>query len=506
MNPISEQEAIKRWRHDLPLFVKQIFHAEPTEQQLEFLNAVVAMVWAKIKCHTFNKNGKLPFGPISDHEKKLNSMFGQSIMAGVGTGKGATASWIIVWFLTCFGTRGSAPKVVVTSSSAKQLSITIWAELAKWHSVSAIKEFFTLQSDKFFLTEEGGKTWFAATRTANAKNSADEQAETLAGLHEDFLLIIADEASGIADPVFRPLESTLTGKCNLCLLFFNPTKSKGFAIDTHHRDRENWMQHRWNAEECPRVSQDSIDRLARKYGKDSNSYRIRVLGLPPTSGENYIIPWDSIESAVDRDIEALPTDILLYSMDVGAGGDDNVIVPIRGPIVLPLLVSNFEDSNKLAEWAVDAIAVGEPEIMLVDNIGIGWAVPNAIRDRMPRGTCDIVELNVAQSAFNPNRFYRMRDELWWRLREAFEQGRLSIPNDPLLMGDLNSPRYTEVAGKIKVETKKEMVARGIDSPNRADALMMTTYYNPDTLRRIRNKGGTTAKKKRPKSGNSWRTV
>jgi hypothetical protein len=498
----SEKEQIKIWRRNFPLFVEQIFKVKPTGQQLEFLSGLCEMVWAKLKLHTWNTKGKEPYGSITDRDRKLNSMFGTSIMSGVGTGKGTVASWLIIWFLTCFPN----PKIVVTSSSAKQLGITLWAELAKWHDRCALKDWFTLQSDKFYLTEKEGKTWFAATRTANTKNSPDEQAETLAGLHEDFLLIIADEASGIPDPVFRPLESTLTRKCNLCCLFFNPTKSKGFAIDTHYKDRDNWFQFRWDAELSPQVTKDSIERLSRKYGRDSNTFRIRVKGLPPTSGENHIIPWDYIESAVDKELEPLADDILMYSLDVGAGGDDNVILPIRGPVVLPLMVSNSDDSRVLTSWAVDKVAVGEPRICLVDNIGVGWAVVGSLREKIPADACDIIEVNVANTAFNPHRYFRLRDELWWRLRESFEAGQLSIPNDALLMGDLNSPRYEEVAGKIKVETKKDMKTRGIDSPNRADALMMTRIYTPDVLRKLHEMGGLGNHKKKKKSNVTWRTL
>jgi phage terminase large subunit len=498
----AEKDQIKIWRRDIPLFIWQVFKVKPTGQQIVFLNSLCDMVWAKLKLYTWNTKGTEPHGAVTDYDRKLNRMFGQSVMAGVGTGKGACAAWLIIWFLTCFPN----PKIVITSSSAKQLGITLWAELAKWHERCALKDWFTYQSDKFYLTEKEGHTWFAATRTANTKNSPDEQAETLAGLHEDFLLIIADEASGIPDPVFRPLESTLTRKCNLCLLFFNPTKSRGFAHDTQYKDRENWMQHRWDAEECSLVTVDSIERLARKYGRDSNTFRIRVKGLPPTSGENHVIPWDYIESAVERELEPVDDDVLIYSLDVGAGGDDNVILPLRGPLVMPLMVSNSDDSRVLTNWAVDKVATGEPRVCLVDNIGVGWAVVGSLREKIPADACDIIEVNVSNTAFNPHRYFRLRDELWWRLRIALEDGQLSLPNDPLLMGDLNSPRYEEVAGKIKVETKKDMKSRGIDSPNRADALMMTRIYTPDILRKLHEMGGLGQRKKRKKSNVSWKTL
>jgi len=99
---------------------------------------------------------------------------------------------------------------------------------------------------------------------------------------------------------------------------------------------------------------------------------------------------------------------------------------------------------------------------------------------------------------------RLRDELWWRGRDEFERGVISIPNDPLLMGDLNAPRYEEVGGKIKIETKKEMKARGLDSPNRADSLIQTEIYEGGAI--LRKLYTPLHRKNKHKPTRSWRTV
>ena len=476
MAHVSEAGIILEWAHNILKYVWDTTGATPTGQQKDALLLFQEMVWAKITVHRglgVNKTA-------SDREKELSRKFGMSIMSGVGTGKGAMGSWCILWFLTCF----PYPKIVVTSPSQKQLAITLWAELAKWHQKSKLRDWFTWQAEKFFFKEHQGQQWFAAQRTANTRNSPEEQAETLAGLHEDFLLIIGDEASGIPDPVFRPLESTLTRMCNLCLLLFNPTRSKGFAYDTHNRDMENWVQVHWSAEESDNVTKESIDRYAKKYGRDSNFFKIRVLGIPPSDTDQSIIPWSWIQNAVDRELEPNENDQALSSLDVGAGGDDSALVKRRGPIVYPLEVASFTEASHLADWATRTIIPFEPKMLLIDNIGVGFGVESLMRERLKQHEIDVVAVNVSNSAFNAQRFFRLRDELWWRLREEFEQGIISIPDDALLHGDLNTPRYEEVGGKVKVEGKKEIKARGLDSPNRADALMQTELYQSESIRQI----------------------
>jgi len=502
--PKSEQASIiLTWAKDIPKFVKDVFGIDPSAQQKAYLIELCEMVWAKIKVYKWNATGKLIDGfPVTEREQILNRKFGTSVMSGVGTGKGASASWVIIWFLTCF----PFAKIAVTSPSAKQLQITLWAELAKWHQRSKLKDWFTWQTDKFYFNEALGQQWFAVTRTANTRNSAEEQAETLAGLHEDYLLIIGDEASGIPDPVFRPLESTLTRMCNLCLLFFNPTRAKGFAYDTHNRDRENWMAYRWNAEESEIVTKDSVERLEKKYGRESNTFRIRVLGLPPLSGENTVIPWEWIIDAVDREMEVVSDDPTIYSLDVGAGGDESCLLHRTGPLVAPLQVAGYSESNALIEWASREILANDPapKALLLDSIGVGWGIEGGLRKRLEAAKIDVYGINVANTAFNAHRFYRLRDELWWRTRTSFEKGFLSIPDDPLLHGDLNAPRYEEVTGKIKIETKKEMKRRGVDSPNRADSLIQTEMWGPDLIRKMFNKSVKQTKGKKSKT--SWKTA
>ena len=469
----NESNIILEWSHNILKYAWDTVSFTPTFQQKEFLLMFQRMVWAKIRV---NKQGFTP----TEAEKELSRKFGISVMSGVGTGKGAVGSICILWFMTCF----PYPKIVVTSPSQKQLSITLWAELAKWHLKSKIRDWFVFQHEKFFFKEHNGAQWFAAQRTANTRNSPEEQAETLAGLHEDFLLIIADEASGIPDPVFRPLESTLTRTCNLCLLLFNPTRSKGFAYDTHFRDSDNWEQFHWNAEESENVTKESILRYEKKYGRESNFFKIRVLGIPPVDTDGALIPWSWIMDAVDREVEPNENDQTISSLDVGAGGDDSSLCNRRGPIVHPLQVASFTEAENLRDWAVPLVLQAEPKMMLIDNIGVGFGVEALIRDRLKHHSIDVIPVNVALSAFNSQRFYRLRDELCWRLREEFEKGIISIPDDPLLHGELNAYRYEEKAGIVHVESKKQLKARGVESPNRFDSLMMTEMYSAEHVRQI----------------------
>src|SRR3990167_2295698 len=491
---------ISEWQFDPVRFVEEAVLTpasqeghfyQMTGQQREALRALGAFV--KAKWNLFFKQ------PMSDEELKLAKKVGISIMSGNGTGKDALASWIKIWFLCTW----SHSLVPCTAPSAHQLKDVLWKETNKWLRQSIAKDWLTWQTDKIFWREAGGREWFAVGRTANPKSTVDEQTETLAGFHDDHMMILVDEASGIPEPVFAPLEGTLTGKVNFIVVIFNPTRSTGYAIDSQFKNRDQFICFRWNAEESEIVTPESIQQKLRKGGgsKESSYYRIRVLGLPPIQSNDTLIPWDWVDIAKDNlDIVALDTDQEVFSVDVGAGGDPSVILRRKGNVVLEILTNDTADSEVLTGWIMGKIFKHEPRIVFIDSIGWGWGIAGNLRSRTQ---VEIVDVNVAESATEDGRYHRLRDELWGRLRERFEHHDISIPEDDELMAQLTTIKYEEPNGKLKVESKRDLKRRGLDSPNKADALMMSEYYHSTTLRKM---GQGKRNFRREAVSGSWKTI
>ena len=453
---------------------------------------------------------------LTEEEKVYARKIGISIMSGQGTGKDAFASLVCWFFLYCF----SNCKIPCTAPTSHQLKDVLWAEMSKWMRKSRsldpkdktgpkiLEHIFELQIERIFLKEKKGKEWFAAARTVNAKASADEQAETLAGFHEDYMLFIIDEASGIPDPVFKPIEGTLTGKLNIVLMIFNPTRSKGFAAESQYGDRERWITLRWNAEESEIVSREHIENMASKYGRDSNPFRIRVLGLPPLSDTDTLIPWDWIMDAVDREITPLKDDPVVKGVDVGAGGDKSVIATRQGGKITKLKRLNTKDTMELVGWVVNEMDIDEAKAAYVDVIGIGQGVVDRLRETHGKR---IYAVDARRTPRNPERFLKTRDELWWNLRERFEEGTISIPDDRELIDQLGSIKYKpDSQGRIKIEGKDEMRRRGMQSPDEADAVCLT-FWQKDAILRPQKEDDEEFGRKRRRDNviylkDSWMTV
>lgn len=474
-------QLMEEWSKDAYAFVRDAIGVVPdvknnrpgiTKQQKDALKKISLLLRTKEKVH-FQK------GKCTVDEIELAKKMGISIMSGKGTGKDTFASWVIIWLLCCV----SNVKIPCTAPSGHQLKDVLWAEINKWIDygdkqndglISEMIEWHTTQ------VKAKHSLGFASARTIKTNGSAEEQGEVLAGRHEDYMVIVADEASAIPDAVFRPLETTLTGFCNFVICIFNPTRSTGFAIDSQTKNRKEWICLHWSAEDSENVSSSQIERMAEKYGKNSNMYRINVLGLPPKAESDVIIPLDWVMAAVNREDVLVPEKApLKAAMDIGGGSDKNVFLTRKGKKVE--LIEQNDDPNTMhtAQWGLGMLADTRSDVFFQDIIGIGQGVWDRMKEiGIP---CSAHGIKGSNASSNADKYHYLIDELWWNMRKDFEDGVISIPDDDELITELSSRKFKkDERGRLKIETKYDMKKRGIRSPNKADALALT-YYIKDTI-------------------------
>jgi phage terminase large subunit len=472
LKPYIEQA--RRWRFHPEEWVKAYWpDLALSTQQKQALLELGKLIRAKVKLADGEK--------LTKEEAEYSKKIGISIQSGNGTGKDAWAAIVNLFFLSSF----PYPKSICTANTKQQLRNVLWSEMAKWMrlavkneaGISALQELFEYQAEKIYRKTEKGNEWFVEAVTINTKASEEEQAESIAGRHEDYQLVTVDEASGIADAVFKKLERTLTRRLNIFLIIFNPTRNKGYAIDSQTDPR--FISLRWNAEDSELVTKEQIDSIAEKYTKESNPYRIGVLGLPPLTETNTLIPRDWIMDAIERVYTLDERDPVLKGVDVGSGGDKSVTLTRHGIRVKKITRSSVKDTMTLVGQISTEIEADDPKMTFVDIIGIGNGVYYRLRELGKK----VLPVDVRRTAKRPERFQRVRDELWWTLREQFENGTISIPNDRELVNQLDVMTYEpDSTGKIKIESKKSLRTRGEHSPDEADALCMTYYLPESTFR------------------------
>jgi hypothetical protein len=116
----------------------------------------------------------------------------------------------------------------------------------------------------------------------------------------------------------------------------------------------------------------------------------------------------------------------------------------------------------------------KPARVYVDCIGIGAGVVDRLREM----GFDCVEgINVARSANDKDKFKNLRAELWSDMRDwLYQDMPVQIPDEDELHGELCSLGFKETSsGQIQIESKDDLRARGLPSPDGADALALTMF-------------------------------
>jgi phage terminase large subunit len=390
-----------------------------------------------------------------------------SVRSGHGVGKSSVAAWLALWhILTRY-----PQKTIVTAPTGSQLYDALFAELKRWarELPPLLAPLLDVKSDRIELAAAPAESFISA-RTSRA-----ETPEALQGVHSEHVLLIADEASGIPEPVFAAAAGSMSGHSACTILLGNPTRGSGFFFDTHHRLKQGWWTLQVSCADCPRVSPAFIDEMAARYGTESNAFRVRVLGEFPRRDDDTVIPLELVEAAMHRDVAGAPTASAVWGLDVARFGSDASALAIRrGNVVSEVRTWRGLDLMQTCgavKHEYDGLAPEErPAEILVDSIGLGAGVCDRLRELgLPaRG------VNVAESPSLGATYANLRAELWFRLKAWLEARDCRIPKDEALFAELTAPRYAFTSsGKMKVEAKDDLKRRGLPSPDRADALCLT---------------------------------
>ena len=461
---------LREWRHNPVAFVKDAIDVTPSNQQIQLLSS-----FANGKRHT--------------------------VRSGHGTGKDASAAWLILNFMA---TRPYS-KVVCTAPTNRQLADVLWSELSKWLRKSIFKDEFVIQTDKLFH-KESPKEWWCRAVSPSVKASKEEQAETLAGFHGDHLLIIADEASGIPDPVFIPLEGAMTQEDNIVLLIGNMTRNSGYFYDSHFDKTQapKWNKLHWDSSQSTIVKKDYVEYMSEKYGIDSNVYRIRVLGDPPLEDDKTFIPLAWAISCIGNKLDISTDEPSYLGVDVARYGEDSsVILPRQGLKINPWISFQGLNTIDLGGHVIEAVRETQAEGVGVDEIGVGAGLVDWLQ-KLPDGRRKVFGVNVAMKSSDQHRFHRLRDELWWEMREKCRKQAYWFPGASKKEEDMSNELANELSclfyefdtnGAYVIESKRLAKARGIKSPNIADALSISEYFHNSAYRIFR--GAKKERKVRP---------
>lgn len=452
-------KAMRRWRADPVVFVREVFGAEPDRWQVKALRAVE-----------------------SDPRVAMS--------ACKGPGKSCLLAWIIWWFLA---TRVDA-QIMCLSITADNLKDNLWKELAQWMAESEfLRAAFALSAERI-TNKERPKTWWCSARAFAKDANKEAQANTLAGFHAKTLMIVLDELGdyphgvlAAADAIFAN-EDTAEAKL---VAAGNPTNEDGPLGYIVNRDAKRWTVvfisgDPDDPDRSPRISKKWAQEQIDLWGRDNPWVQVNVLGRFPSQPTDKLIATGWVSEAQRRDVDEMTykSDAYIWGLDPARFGDDEACLMRRQGLVAFRAnvwrgLDGPELANRIASMIVDAEAKGDaPDALFVDVGGVGASAFDHLK---LLGYERLVHAVEFASSPDDSRFFNKRAEMWWRMREWLKVKPACLPEDPQLATELCAPRYDfRVVSKqtrLILEAKQKMKERGVGSPNRGDALALTFAGN-----------------------------
>jgi hypothetical protein len=379
------------------------------------------------------------------------------------------------------------PKIAATSITEDNLNDNLWPELAKWQARSPfLKDQFTWTKTRI-VCNAAPETWFATARTWPKSADPSRQADTLAGLHAEDVLFVLDESGGIPQAVMTTAEAVLASGIEAKVVQAgNPTQLDGPLYRACVADRHLWAVVEITGDpddpnRSPRIKREWAQQQIDTYGRDNPWVMVNVLGQFPPSSLNALLGPEDVQAAMAR---SLPEDAYVWAqkrlgVDVARYGDDRtVIFPRQGRrAFLPQVMRHGKGSAVSTDIATSILAMRQETgatLTLVDATG-GWAA-GASDVLKASGDSQVVNVQFHGTAGNP-KYRNRRAEMWFSLAEWVKGGGW-LPNLPELVGELTTPTYTFVGGKLQIEPKEQVKERLGRSPDLADALALT-FAIPD---------------------------
>ena len=466
---------VERYYDNLPLYVLENCSYTPTWQQMEFLYACTR-----------------PGARVA-------------VSSGHGTGKSFCLAWLLDWNIRVF----PFSNAILTATNIEQARSVVWKYLDG--VIETMEKMYPWQRDCFvketrrYYAAGYKDSWYVLPKTASKANP-----ENLAGQHNENLLIVVDEASGVPDAIHEVLRGALTGPRNRYVMTSQPTRPAGYFWEAMNKFNKGqatggiYDAIYMNSEESPIVSREFIKNALIEYGGHSSpEYQIRVIGAFPDNMSGFLIPRHWVEECINTTVDFGDAEwgyVLLCDVAEGVHRDSSVahLVKMTGwgkeRKVQSIACEEFLDMNEkeFAHYvaslyqqydnltiAVDADGAGRAVVLELEDVGIPvthihWGLP-------------------CHAEADKRRYINQRAFAHYKLREAIFDKRFQGPRLKKFVEQASRLPYSiNERGQYVMETKEKMKAEGIKSPDISDTCcfcFLVDYIPSDAGQAAQSKAG-----------------
>lgn len=431
----------------------------PDENQKEFLTAL----GNEVKARKFD--GQTPVMPIRMAET-----------SGHGTGKSAMGAWITNWIMS------TRPQSIgtVTAGTAAQLEDRTWSAIQHWTNLSINAHWWEVLSRGIYArpfilpkgqTPESWKLVAQTCKPENAQSFAGQHARTSTSWY------LFDEASTVPDKIWEVAYGGLTDGEPMMFAWGQPERNTGeFHKICFGATRDRWNHRTVDSRTSRFTNKPLIKEWENDYGIDSDWYKVRVLGIPPSADELQFIDSARIDKARRNTGEPLSDEPLIAGFDVSGGGKAWNVIRFRKGVdarsIPPIRISGEAGRDRQLLVAKAAQLLSDPgrpiAMMFVDS-----AFGSPIVERLhTMGFTNVMEVNFGGASPNVHQL-NLRAYMWNRMKE-FLPGGCIAEDDTRLHTDLTAPGFhLNNKSQLVIESKDSMQKRGVASPDDGDALALT---------------------------------
>ena len=415
-----------------------------------------------------------------------------AVKACHASGKTHAAVLAVLWWIT----RHKDGIAVTTAPTWLQVERVIWGTLRK-------------------VIASGGMA-FPKANQADMQLSPDNyaigistnEADRFSGFHGPHVLMILDEGPGVRPQIYEAIEGIRAGGEVKVLTIGNPVAAGGPFHEAFTTQRDSWNLRTIGAFDTPNLSplmanlptsstdEEKVERLLALSEKDldenirpylttrrwvkekwfewgqhrSPLWDSRVMGRFPAQDPEALYPLSYLEYAKARENTrinrgACPS----IGIDVaGPGEDETAMYVLEGGDIVEFHFWNNPDARGDCLRVLNTWKSHQP-VVNIDSVGMGHYFAQHIAD----AGFNVNPINVGTSSSDPDRFVNLKAQLYWHFREKLEEGVVNGLTDELTISQLTTIRSKyDPKGKLVIEPKKDMVKRGIASPDRAEALIL----------------------------------
>ena len=379
--------------------------------------------------------------------------------------------------------RGAA--VVVKACNGAGKTNRVAAPLALWHAAVFPRSLTIATAGVFRQVKEQlfpgirshahkFRGWAFQETEVNAHNgsrilgfSTDEPGR-FEGWHAENLLVIVDEAKSVPDGIFEAVERCQPTRL---LVLSSPGGCSGYFYEAFNQRRKFFRQHSVTARECPHISPDWIAAQVEKYGEHHPLVRSMIFAEFMTMGEDgAVIPLAFVEGCLANPPALAENGDAQAFCDFAAGGDENVMAVRRGNRVgivaawrekdtmhaVGRFIRHFQEQG-LNAWQICA-----------DEGGLGVVMCDALHE----AGWPVRRVNNGSPASRADYYANKGAEIWFEARTQIERRQIILPDDRELVAQLTARRgWPDSKGRLQLESKADLRARGVASPDRADAVL-----------------------------------